>query len=466
MKRIAAWLCWLGLAASCAVHAQGQPEPPQTPVEVRQAEALIRDNKAEQAYSLLAPLESSLAGNVEYDYLLGISAVQSGKPSQAVFALERVQAIDPRYKDSGLWLAIAYYRSGDIERAKPAFEAVLAQSSSAEARSTAKHYLDTLEQEQEQAGKRNRPALLGKVEAGIGHDSNITNSSPALSAPLLAAAVPAPSSNQGGMESILNLAVEGRVPISRHYAFASIEDQRREYGGNDFMNSNMLIARGGINFQSGGDTYKVTLSQRQFRQQGTLFALNGISNDYNVDGAELSTRLKMSARSYLGFVVQYNQIRFLLNGPESTDQGMVGLNFMHTFRGRGKPVVYFGYAYLYDQAVQSKISFNPAYGDGTTVASRATQFVSAYFQYSVSSEVDVVSTDYVYFRRDTGAFARDPNIDYGRDRTSFVSLGVNWQFRSRWSLRPQLSRTANRSNIPLYSYSKTEAVVMVRREFD
>ncbi len=438
--------------------------PPEVPAQLQQAEALIRDNKAEEAYSLLAPLESSLAGNVEYDYLLGISAINSGKPSQAVFALERVQATNPQYKDSGLWLAIAYYRSGDIERAKPAFENVLAQSGSAETRDTAQRYLDTLEQEE--ARKRNHPALLGKLEAGIGHDSNITNSSPASSAPVLAAAVPAPSSNLGGMESILNLAVEGRLPISRHYAFASVEDQKREYGGNDFMNSNMLITREGMNVENGGDSYRVSLAQRQFRQQGTLFAINGIANDYDVDGAELKSRLKLSARSYLGFVVQYNQIRFLSNSPENTDQSMAGFNYMHTFQARGKPVIYFGYAYLYDQAVQSMISFNPAYGDGTTVASRATQFVSAYFQYSVSSEVDVVSTDYIYFRRDTGAFARDPNIDYGRDRTSFVSLGVNWQFRRQWSLRPQLSRTANQSNIPLYSYSKTEAVVLLRREFD
>lgn len=465
MKRVLAWLCWLTLAIPGAALAQEQSPPPGATPPLQQAETLIQNNKPGEAYALLAPLESTLAGNVEYDYLLGVSAVNSGKAALAVFALERVQATDPHYRNAGLWLAIAYYQSGNIERAKPAFEAVVAQSGDAEARGTAQRYLDTLEQQQTR--KEGHPSLAGKLDAGIGHDSNITNSATGLSAPQLAAAMPAPSSNQSGLEWLLNLAVEGRVPISRHYAFVSVEDQRREYSGNDFMNSNMLITRGGMNFENAeGDTYRVSIMQRQFRQQGTLFAANGITNDYDMGGGELRIRRKLSPHDYLGYVVQYNQVRFVTNSPEDTDQAMGGINYTHLFQTRGKPVLYLGYAYLYDQAVQSKLSYNPLYGDGTTVASRGTHFVSGYFQYSVSGDVDLVSTDYIYLRRDLGAYARDATIMYGRDRTSFFSLGVNWRFQPLWSLRSQLGKTSNRSNIPVYSYDKTEVFVLLRREFN
>lgn len=465
MRHLPAWLCWLALAAYGMACGPAQAAPPEAPAKIRQAETLLRDNQPEEAYTLLAPLEARLAGNVEYDYLLGISALNSGRAAQAVFAFERVQATDSGYRDIGLWLAIAYYRSGDMERAKPGFAAVVAGGGSAESKATAQRYLDTLQQEA--ARKENRPRLLGKLEAGLGHDSNITNTSPAYSAPLLAAATPAPSSNRGGWESVTDLAVEGRLPISRHYAFASAEDQRRDYNGNDTMSSDMLVTRGGINLENAqGDTYRFTLTQRQFRQQGTLFALNGTSNDYDIGGGEANTRLKLSPHSYLGFVVQYNQIRFLTNSPENTDQGMAGINYMHLFQTRGKPVVYLGYAFLYDQAVQSKASYNPQLGDGTTVASRETQFISGYVQYSLRSDVDLVSTGYAYFRRDMGAFARDPVVDYGRDRTRFLALGMVWRFKPRWSLRPQLARTTNHSNIQVYSYNKTEALVTLRRDFD
>lgn len=465
MKRILVWLLWFTLAAAGAGLGQAQAAAPDASAELEQAETLIRDNKADEAYVRLAPLEPALAGNVEYDYLLGVSAVNSGRPALAVFALERAQTLDPHYRDTGLWLAIAYYQSGDLERAKPAFEAVLAQSTSPEAKEKARRYLDALEQDE--ARKSVHPSLLGKLEAGIGHDSNITNSATGLSAPQLAATMPAPSSNQGGMETVAHLVVEGRVPIARHYAFASVEDERRDYRGNDFMSSNMLLTRGGMNFEGAqGDTWRASIMQRQFRQQGTLFALTGATNDYDMGGGELRVRHKTSPHGYLGYIVQYNQVRFLTNAPENTDQAMAGINYTHMYQTAGKPIVYLGYAYLYDRAVQPKVSFNPEYADGTTVASRGTHFLSGYFQYSVASEVDLVSTDYVYFRRDMGAYARDPNVAYGKDRTTFFSLGVNWRFKPRWSVRSQVAKTSNRSNIAIYSYEKTEVLVLLRRDFD
>lgn len=48
--------------------------------------------EAAAAFALLEPLETSRAGDPEYDYLFGIAALDSSNPSRAVFALERVVA--------------------------------------------------------------------------------------------------------------------------------------------------------------------------------------------------------------------------------------------------------------------------------------------------------------------------------------------------------------------------------------
>lgn len=464
MKHLRTWLCWLVLAASGVASAQAQTSPSGATPQVQQAEVLLEQNKPEQAYALLAPLESSLAGEVKYDYLLGISALKSGKASLAVFALERAHATDPGYKEVGLWLGIAYYQSGDLERAKPAFEGVVQHGSGA-ARDKAQRYLDVLQQEE--ARRRHKATLTGKLEFGVGHDSNITNSSlGTVNASQYAASLLAPSSNQGGWETVMNLGVEGRVPVSGDYLYLSADDQRRDYNGNDFMNANMVTMRGGLMTDDNGSQSKYGLWQRHFRQQGTLFAINGIANDYDIGGAEASTRRKLSSQSYLGFNAQYNQVRFLSNSPDDTDQLVAGTNYMHLFQTRGKPVLYLGYSYLYDQAVGTKVSYNPQYGDGTTTAGRATHFISGYFRYSISSDVDLESTDYVFFRRDTGAYARSPIIDYGRDRTTYLSLGANWEFSPKWTLRSRLARTSSRSNIPGYSYDKTELLFTVRRDFN
>jgi tetratricopeptide (TPR) repeat protein len=59
------------------------------------AKALLQRNDAQAAYKLLLPLEAQRAGDPEYDYLLGIAAIDAGDPERAIFALERVLAVQP-----------------------------------------------------------------------------------------------------------------------------------------------------------------------------------------------------------------------------------------------------------------------------------------------------------------------------------------------------------------------------------
>src|SRR5436190_22058297 len=62
---------------------------------LQRAKKLIDENKAPQAYALLAPLQSERAGEADFDYLLALAALDSGKPAEAVFALERFLAANP-----------------------------------------------------------------------------------------------------------------------------------------------------------------------------------------------------------------------------------------------------------------------------------------------------------------------------------------------------------------------------------
>ncbi len=50
---------------------------------------------AQAAYDLLIPLQSARAGDPDYDFLLGSSALALNKNTEAVFALERVLAVQP-----------------------------------------------------------------------------------------------------------------------------------------------------------------------------------------------------------------------------------------------------------------------------------------------------------------------------------------------------------------------------------
>ena len=78
-----------------------------------EATSLIQNGKAREAYELLAPQESEQAGNPEYDYLLGLSAVESGNAVRGIFALERALAVAPNHSGARAAIARAHFMLGE-----------------------------------------------------------------------------------------------------------------------------------------------------------------------------------------------------------------------------------------------------------------------------------------------------------------------------------------------------------------
>src|SRR5690625_5111302 len=86
-----------------------------------QAQQLIAQGKAREAYVLLEPLEDELAGQPSFDLLFGIAAVDSGQPSRAVFALERVLSLEPNHPRARAEIAKAYLALGETDTARQEF---------------------------------------------------------------------------------------------------------------------------------------------------------------------------------------------------------------------------------------------------------------------------------------------------------------------------------------------------------
>src|SRR5262245_35754856 len=88
------------------------------------AKGFLDANNPQAAYNLLAPLQSQRAGDPDYDYLLGVSALDLGKNTEAVFALERVLAVRPDHAAARAQIARAYFALKETEAAKREFENV------------------------------------------------------------------------------------------------------------------------------------------------------------------------------------------------------------------------------------------------------------------------------------------------------------------------------------------------------
>lgn len=75
------------------------------------------EGRAAEALSLIQAAEDSMAGDPEFDYLLGVQALKLNRPELALQALERAVLVQPSFAGAWLDLSIAYFRLGDVPSA-------------------------------------------------------------------------------------------------------------------------------------------------------------------------------------------------------------------------------------------------------------------------------------------------------------------------------------------------------------
>ena len=133
-----------------------------------EAHSLIQRKQFGQAYALLQPLADARAGNPEFDYLLGIAALDAGHLTEAIFALERVLSIEPDNAAARAELARAHLNLGELEQAKYEFENVKRQDLPDSVERTIDDYLAAIATE----SSRNRTIYDIFLQTGLGYDDN------------------------------------------------------------------------------------------------------------------------------------------------------------------------------------------------------------------------------------------------------------------------------------------------------
>jgi hypothetical protein len=137
---------------------------------LNRAKSLIDTRKATEALALLEPRTEALSGNPDFDYLLGMAALDAGRPGIAVLALERVLMVRPDHAQARAEIARAYFELGETRTAQAEFESLKRGGVPTEVAASIDKYLDAI-------GKRlaGGPVWRGYIEATAGTDSNINN---------------------------------------------------------------------------------------------------------------------------------------------------------------------------------------------------------------------------------------------------------------------------------------------------
>ena len=135
---------------------------------LERARGLIQSNEGGAAYALLAPLEQQRAGQPEYDYLLGIAAMDAQQYTRAVFALERVLAVQPAHAQARAEIARAYFLMGENKAARQEFESVKRANPPGAVGITIDQFLNALDARE----RSRRSGITAFLEVGAGFDSN------------------------------------------------------------------------------------------------------------------------------------------------------------------------------------------------------------------------------------------------------------------------------------------------------
>lgn len=418
------------------------------PVELlRNAETLLNEGKPEEAFQLLSAKDFEYSGNSEFDYLLGISALDSGHPDKATLAFERVLAVDPNFAGARLDMARAYFHLGDLPRAKTELEAVMKQEPPEAARVTIEKYLVAIESAEE-AKKTRYSAYL---EGSIGRDTNVNNSTSQSDV-----AVPA----FGDLVFTLN-ATSLKTPATYFTAATGGEVNRTfntqwsAYGGLDLrqrnnnkmhtFDSGSLDARAGAAFSSGDEVFKLGVTWG-FYEQAHL-------KNRNSSGLTGSWQHNFDSNTQFNLFGQYGKNRYSDPVYQVNDfnQSVIGGSMLHLL-GDGTTVLFGSVNGLKEGAINGRADGSKS-GYGLRLGG----------QISVGEKMAVfANTGYQRGRYDKDNLAFLTKRD---DKQIDAALGGNWSFAKFWSLRPQISYTRNKSNIAIYSFDRIDASITVRRDF-
>lgn len=420
---------------------QGQPD-------LARAEFLVREGKAAEAWKLLSPLEFEYAGQEDFDYLLGVAALDSGRADRATLIFERVLAVNPDHAAARMDMGRAYFALGDFQRARGEFESVRDfEDMPPAARQTVDRYLAAIE---ERAPSR-QTRLTGYVEASMGRDTNVNGSTASgnIYVPLFNTTFTLGSSSLKAADNFFS--VGGGAEVTHTLGggfdlFAGVDLRQRSHRHWDAYDSTSVDYRAGFQAVHDKDTFRLTVGR----------------NDYDLDHAPyrrignlgLELRHAFDARTQIIAFGQTSEIRYLQTGTQfySSIQMIAGLGFVRSLEGSGNPLV-FGSVYGGDDITTRRR------GDGDR------DIFGARIGYQRMLRDDIDFQVMLSFQNSEYQLSNPLFRDYRKDAQYDFGVGLNWRFSKDWSLKPHLNYTRADSNFKIYDYDRYELSLTLRKDF-
>jgi tetratricopeptide (TPR) repeat protein len=409
---------------------------------------LIKANDFKSAYALLEPLEAERAGDINYDYLFGVAAVESDNVTRGVFALERVLATNPNHLDARAEIAKAYFRLGESETSKTEFQTILSQKPPKEVETAIEKYMSAIDK-----ALGLTTTFAAYLDIGVGFDSNINsatsattiNLSPTFIIPQIV--LPSGAQEQSSKYGSLAAGASFRQPLTTNLSmFGSVQGQNRTNWNESQFDPSFIDYNVGLTYKKHIDTFTGAL-------QGNTYDIDGerFRRSY---GALGQWQRDLDDRNQVSLYGQYAKLSYPSSNVRDADRYIVGGGWAHVFAGDKSPVLFLGPYVGKENTEDSAFDFlsNSIYG------------VRAGGQLTMNPKlVAYAGTSYEYRDYD----GRDPIFgETRRDNQFDFNIGLRYLPGHKWTIRPQFSYLKNDSNTTIFDFDRTVLSVNFRKDFN
>lgn len=409
------------------------------------ARALVQANQGQAAYDLLAPLEQQRAGDVEYDYLLGVAAIDAQQYTRAVFALERVLAMRPNHPQARAEIARAYFLMGENKAARQEFESVKAARPPEAVAITIDQFLNALDARE----RSRRSGLTAFLEAGVGADTNANSatSSSSFAIPGLAGLTftLAPSA-QEQEDTFLTLSggLFGRHALDNTWSvIGNATFDQRWNADHDEFNTGTLNGSAGVTrvdevneFTLAAQLQTYTVDREQFRDAAGLVG---------------QWRRNFTQRDQGTVYVQYARLAYPDQDIRDADRTVIGAAWAHSYGGLS--AAFAGFYGGREEPIEDNV---PHFGHdlwGVRIGG----------QLGFGSQF-VLSATASYENREYGG--PDPLfLEERHDKEAQLRLAANYLIDRRWTAIAALTMIDTKSNIVVNDFERNMFSVSLRHDF-
>jgi tetratricopeptide (TPR) repeat protein len=419
---------------------------------VSSAKQKLDSGHAQEAYDLLKPLQATRAGDPEYDFVLGSAALALGKNTEAVFALERVLAVQPDSGPARALIARAYFNLKETETAKREFENVKKQQQTVPpaVSETIDRFLDAIARIEESK----RTAIHGFVEIGIGYDTNV-NSALADSQVAIPAfgGLPITVASASTKQSDGFLTFGGGVnithPITNQLTiFGGLAYQNKTNFNKDDFSSYAYDLNLGLGYVVNSETLSLTAQLNSFFVDNTQLYHNAYRDAV---GAMAQWQHDFDSRNQMSVYAQYSSLTYPDQTGRAVNRYVGGAGYAHAF-GKGAIITYAG---LYAGTEREKDSQFPEVGNNLYGGRLGAQW-NINTQFAAYANVSAE-------RRKYGG--PEPFFGYDRKDTQYgAGTGVIYTPMKNLHLTPQIIWTDNRSNVPFDKFDRTIYQIIFRHD--